>query len=233
MYIDETGTTNLDDTKQPVLTLVAAVVPEGQVSPLAASLRQVALAGLGWVPPDFEFHGQELWAGTKVWAGVDPPQLLAIYHAALALLEQHEVSIAYASIDKPKLKAKYNDPGSAYLLALQFLLQKVHTNWPGTLKVVVADESKEQELHAIKMVADLQTWGSGVVPGPPLPSIIDTLHFVRSEASPGVQIADLVAFVIHRHALGVDKHPNAVANLQQLRSTVGSATRTWREVWPP
>jgi hypothetical protein len=97
--------------------------------------------------------------------------------------------------------------------------------------VLVADEAKEQELRAVKMVADMQEWGGGEVPGRPLQTIIDSLHFVSSHASPGVQMADLVAYVLQRsrHKEG---HPNAQAGLDRLAAVVTARTITWRDVWP-
>lgn len=68
---------------------------------------------------------------------------------------------------KSRLHARHRGAAdaNAYLLALQFLLEKVDALGP-TLKVLVADEAKEQELPAVKMVADMQTWaGGGEVPG--------------------------------------------------------------------
>ena len=53
--------------------------------------------------------------------------------------------------------AGYADP-NAYLLALQFLAEKADAYGSG-LKVLIADEAKEHQLRAIKMVSDLQDWG--------------------------------------------------------------------------
>lgn len=45
----------------------------------------------------------------------------------------------------------------------------------------------------------MQDWGwGGEVPGRQLKTITDSLHFVSSHDSAGVQMADLVAYVIQR-----------------------------------
>jgi hypothetical protein len=234
-YIDETGHSGnrLDDPRQPILTLVAVVINENQVQPLAKSLRDLVFAVLGWRPSGIEVHGQQIWAGTGPWKGIAPERRLASYVDALGLLEKHEALVAHASIDKALLRLRYSEPENPYLLALQFLCEKLNgwaSYWGPVL--LVADESKENELRAIEMVADLQLWGSGVVPGSPLGMIIDTLHFVRSQASPGVQMADLVAFTIHRHRHGVGSHPLAREGLDRLKNLVIDSTVTWRETWP-
>jgi len=52
----------------------------------------------------------------------------------------------------------------------------------------------------VRMVGDMQEWGYAEVPGRRKPtSIIDSLHFVSSRVSPGVEMADLIAYVLHRH----------------------------------
>ncbi len=41
-------------------------------------------------------------------------------------------------------------------------------------KILIADEQKEHQLGAVKMVADLQDWGGGEVPGAKLKTVIDS-----------------------------------------------------------
>lgn len=71
-----------------------------------------------------------------------------------------------------------------------------------------------------------------MVPGRHLNTVIDSMHFVTSHSSPGVQLADLVAFIVQRKWANRDTHPNAVAALDRLYSVVMDHARTWREEWP-
>ena len=152
---------------------------------------------------------------------------------AMAMLEVYDVDVAHASIDKAALHTRYGGDAddNAYRLALQFLLEKVDA-YGSSLKILVADEAKEQKIRAVKMVEGMQdwTWG-GEVPGRQLKTIIDSLHFVSSHDSVGVQMADLVAFVLQRRRRK-EAHPNAQAALDRLSSLVNEHTRTWREPWP-
>lgn len=188
---------------------------------------------LGWRPNGFEFHGSELWDGRGAWADVAIPIRVAAYEELISLLTEFDIVIAHASIHKERLRAKYEGRAdkNAYLLAMQFLLEKVNQNIPG-LKIIVADENKEQQLKAIKLVSDLQDWGTGEVPGRPLPSIIDSLHFVSSKSSPGVQIADAVAFIHQRRSNKWDRDPRSIALMERLFDVISAQTRTWRETWP-
>ena len=233
VYLDETGSVGKGAANQPLLRLVAAIVDESQVIPLGQSMKQIARAHLGGRPAGFEFHGQEMWHAKGCWEGKSPQELLAAYHAVLMLLDGHDVDIAHSAIDKGKLNKKYSGMAdeNAYLLALQFLLEKIDLNMGAGLKIVVADEARQEQLKAINMVADMQEWGSGVVPGRRLDRVVDSLHFVRSDASPGVQMADMVAFAMQRYQRGKD-HPDALKALAQFNGLIAERVRTYRMVWP-
>lgn len=233
VYIDETGSVGKGAKKQPLLTVAAALVPEDKVQPLREHLRQVARDHLGLVPADFELHGNEIWNGTGLWKGKTPDELIAVYEQAIAVLGDLEIDVSWASIDKAKLTKRHGGAadGNAYLLALQFLLEKIDVAYSAN-KILIADEAKEHQLRAISMVADLQDWGGGEVPGRELRTVIDSMHFVSSHASPGVQMADLVAFALQRKWNRWDSHPNAQAAIARIYEQVVERARTWREPWP-
>src|SRR5215469_2006157 len=196
VYIDETGSVGKGAARQPYLILAAVIVPEEKVQPLSFAMREVAFTHLGWLPADFEFHAQEIWQGTGRWSEKTPPELIAAFEAVIDLLESLELTIAHSSINKAELHDRYNGAAdsNAYLLALQFLLEKIDLLGSQN-RIVIADEAKEQQLRAVKMVADMQQWGAGEVPGQTLRTVIDSLHYVQSNASFGVQMADLVAYI--------------------------------------
>lgn len=234
IYIDETGSVGKGAAKQPQLILVAVIVDEDKVQPLGEAMRKVAVEHLELsTTENFEFHGNEIWGGKNRWCQIEPPGLIAAYEAVINLLTILELSVSYATINKEELHQRYSGAadGNSYLLALQFLLEKVDSL--GTKnKIVVADEAKEHQFRAIKMVADMQQWGWGEVPGVQLRTVIDSLHFVQSHASPGVQMADLVAFAIQRFRLKKDTHPDAVAAVARIMEVINNCTPTWRESWP-
>jgi hypothetical protein len=233
VYIDETGSVGKGAAKQPYLTLAAVLIPEDKVRPLSQAMRSVASDHLGWLPSEFEFHGHQIWGGTGYWSEKEPPELIAAFEAAINLLESLDLLVAHSSINKAELHIKYNGAAdaNAYLLALQFLLEKIDT-FGIQNRIVIADEAKEHQLRAIKMVADMQQWGGGEVPGRTLTTIIDSLHYVQSNASYGVQMADLVAYILQRAQRNREHHPNATAALARIRDKITSRTVTWREPWP-
>ena len=77
------------------------------------------------------------------------------------------------------------------------------------------------------MVAEMQEWEGGEVPGRQLRTIIDTLHFVSSHDSAGVQMADLVAYIIQRRR-SAEGHPDVQAALNRFIILVNDHTHTWR-----
>lgn len=232
VYIDETGSAGKGAKKQPLLTLAAVLVDEEKVQPLVKAFRQVAWDHLGWVPANFELHGYEIWSGVGHWKDKTYEERIAVFEQALSVLGDLEIAVAFSSIHKERLHERYSGrrDGSAYLLALQFLLEKI--DMLQGLKILIADEAKEHELRAITMVADLQDWGGGEVPGHQLRTVIDSMHFVSSQASAGVQLADLVAFVLQRKWNGRDTHPGAVAAVQRWYTVIDDHALTWREPWP-
>lgn len=233
VYIDETGSVGKGAKEQSLLTLMAVMVDEAEVQPLARRLKQIAKKHLGGYPENFEFHGNEVWGGKGFWAGRSHGDLIAAYEDVISVIKELDLDLARASIHKARLHERYGGKvdKDAYRLALQFLLEKID-RYAGTKKILIADEAKEQRLKAIKMVADLQDWGAGVVPGRELVNVIDSLHFVESDASPGVQLADMAAFAFQRHANRRDSHPDAQSAIERIFNVIEGQTRTWREVWP-
>jgi len=223
-YIDETGHTGdrLDDPDQQLLILAAVMVEDLQVQPLARSMRSLA-AEFGVR----ELHGYDMFHGKNGWAGVSTEVRISACGRALDFLKAHECKVTHATIDKFELSVQYADPVSPYLLGLQFLCEKVEKRASGELVLAVADEAKEHEVRAIGLVSEMQEWGVGVIPGHQLDHIIDSLHFVDSEANPGVQLADLVA-----HALGQsqrhDNHPKALPVIQAHMWTISARVTYYR-----
>lgn len=144
-------------------------------------------------PADLEFHGSVLWNAGDHWSKMEPRELLAVYKDVIDLLEVHDVDVSHASIGRTRLHAMYDGGAdkNAYLLALQFMFEKIDRCYPGTLKILIADEQKEHQLRAMKMVKDMQIYGLGEVPGFPIKTIIDSIHFVDSAQSPGIQMVDI------------------------------------------
>lgn len=242
-YVDESGNTGrrLDDPDQPVHWLVAVLVPEDQVLPLAHAVE--ALLSLSRSDAKLpELHGADLFGGKNDWQGVQPAERVRIYDSALALLAQHGCVVAHSSIDKTKLSDSIAGRTTPHLLALQFLVEKLDAFLRSQADpmrqraLLVADETDEHEAFAIGMVAGMQATGAGIVPGRIIGQVIDTVHFVRSDVNRGVQLADLVAYALNRVSkstgTGAPVRRGDAALIEMCRNHVWPLVRTYRQRWP-
>lgn len=241
-YLDETGNTGskLDDPQQPLHLLVGLLVPEEHIMALDAAMRLLISRQRGTPGSNLvELHGAQLFSGDGPWRGIPPVERIAVYHEALDLLAIADIAVAYASIDKRALAAKYSSPDPPHLLAFNFLAEKIDKyllGQPDALRqraILIADETKEHEDLAIDLVRTMQATGNPLG-GRMLQRIIDTVHFVKSEQSPGVQLADLVAYAIGRvERVGASPSKAGDQALNNLFQTlIWPRVRTWREPWP-
>jgi hypothetical protein len=126
----------------------AVADPRDQVQPLSEAFRQIAWKHLQWTPSNFELHGNEVWNGKNHWEGKTPDELIAVYEDSIGVLAQLDIDVAYASIHKERLHARHGGAAdnNAYLLALQFLLEKIERSYSRN-KILIADEQKEHQLR--------------------------------------------------------------------------------------
>lgn len=242
-YLDESGNTGrrLDDPDQPIHWLVAVLVPEDKVLPLAHAVEALLSVRRsdGLLP---ELHGSELFGGNGDWRGVSPEDRINIYQGALELLRDHDCVVAHSSIDKAKLTPSTAGRTTPHLLALQFLIEKLDAflvSQSDPLRqraLLVADETNEHEAYAIGMVAGMQASGTGIVHGRIIGRVIDTVHFVKSDVNRGVQLADLVAYGLNRITRSAPKGALLSRGDTALRDMfdahVWPLVRTYRQRWP-
>jgi hypothetical protein len=215
-YANESGSTGTApaDPRQPYHALVAMMVREDGALDLALAVKALvaeyvprrlsfrALRGDEPVVP--ELRGADLFGHAKVWAHLDTKACNDVYRRALALLPQHGCELAYVRIDREALDAQHRDPYRHHVLALQLLAHKLD-EWLGTQSdpllrrgLLVVAQTHHDEDFAVGLVANVPRWGSSIGPQRKLTRIVDTVHFVRSIDNPGVQLADLVAYALHR-----------------------------------
>ena len=151
-----------------------------------------------------ELRGADLFGNAGVWGQLDTKACNDLYRRAVDLLPQHGCELADVRIDREALDAQHRDPHRHHLLALQFLAEELDA-WLGTQRdplrqraLLVAAQTHHDDDFAIGLVANVQKWGSSIGPQRKLTRIVDTVHFVRSIDNPGVQLADLVAYALHR-----------------------------------
>ena len=236
VYIDETISHDAQSGLARFLLIVGLVVHEDSVRPLAEKLTSIAWKQLGSLPDGFEFHATDIWGGKGVWSNKAPEDLLDVFNDLIGVFEELNLHICTSTIDLPRLNLKYGGVYDAndYLLGIQFMLEKLNRyDSRKPLRILIADRKKEHELKAIRLVSDMQ-WApyQGTVPGAKLDTIIDSIHYVDSENSAGVQLADAIAFLLQRNAWNGAEHPNAKSKLTSLVNRITSRRPTYRSPWP-
>lgn len=123
-------------------------------------------------------------------------------------MEAVDATVIHASIDKPNLaELEYQDP-NPHLIALQFLTEKLERWMRGRQHelsqtvLLVADENHEQEQFSIDLIHQMPAsggpigeWTSLAIP---LDHFVDSVYFAQSNQNRGIQLADLVAFLLNR-----------------------------------
>lgn len=249
-YLDESGNTGfrLDDTNQPFHVIAAVIVREDRVREMTSQLDYLA-SQAPTLEPLTEYRGSELFGGSGNWKGVAPTQRIEEYAKALAVLGKVEAGVVYSSINKPALEKKqYNPKPNPHLIALQFLIEKLE-KWikgPDIQKdvlsqraLLVADENHEQEQYSIDLISEMQAAGGpiGAIYGLDITPdhLVDTIYFDRSERNRGIQLADLVAYILNRHQKARQCPGTYLweATINKLMlDNVSGQLRTWREPWP-
>ena len=191
--------------------------------------------------PLIEYHGDQLFHGSGPWRDTPPRLRISEYAKALAVMGGVDASVAHASINKPLLVGDQ----TPHLLALQFLTEKIEhwlrsqTDELSQRALLVADHNHEHDQYAFDLIQRMQT-GGGPIGGHrglnvSLDHIVDGVYFAHSERSWGIQLADLVAFVLNRSARirrspGDPRSDHAIRMLR--REHISPQLRTWRELWP-
>ena len=241
-YLDESGNTGrrLDDPHQPVHFIAAVIVREDRVGEMAERLQELADRA-PIAERLIEYHGDELFHGTGPWRGVAPRIRVREYAKALSVMSHVQASVAHASINKPGLA----DGQNPHLLALQFLTEKIE-RWLKSQShelsqraLLVADQNHEHDQYAFDLIQEMQSGGGPVGGGRglniPLDHIVDGVYFARSERSWGIQLADLVAFILNRsERIGRNPgNPRSDAAVKMLRREhITPQVKTWRQLWP-
>lgn len=240
-YLDESGNTggNLYDADQPFHLIAAVMAPEDQVQDLSEAFHRL---------PAFteeprligELRGADLFSGRGPWKGFSPSERIDTYRGALGLLGQHGAFVAHASIDKWALRqSASSEPRMPHLLALRFLAEEIESYLKQQLDplkqrtLLIADETHEHEEYALGLVTQMQAGSPSSDGDPTLTRIVDQVHFVRSETSPGVQLADLAAFVLTRRKRFPTSslRPSDIA-IARLAEIVDNRVVASRDTWP-
>jgi hypothetical protein len=204
-YMDEAGNTgrNLHDSAQPVHLILTLVVDESRVNDLHEHIRAVGARHCPDVcaDPAFEFHGYDLFGGDGPFEGMSPAKRIEIYGDVLDCIRRVDAKVIIRGVYKPGLAARYANPFHPHDVALMFTIESVErlAREHDRRVLLVADEAREIEDGALRDLANYQqmgtTWGWNTEQ---IDHVVDTIHFVRSETNPAIQLADCAMFIAAR-----------------------------------
>lgn len=214
-YIDESGNTGTKhDVNEPIHWLAAVGISASAVKAIENQMLSLALK---YFPgrarrPDFEFHGSDLFSGRGECNGIAPAQRIKVYEEMMQLLSNYDCVLFIRGIDKQlhqqRAREKSYIPEHPHQLASRYLFERID-EWLQNQQVngqeplyglLVADEQKEVERDAVKNFASWREWGTQRgYRARNIDFLIDTIHYVPSQDSWLIQLADCVVFLRNRY----------------------------------
>jgi hypothetical protein len=209
IYLDEAGNTGsrLDDPDQPIHVVGAIIIAdkdwlaiEEVFNGLVARLIPKKLERRG-----FEFHAADLFFGHgffEAWSNDDRNGLV---NEVLDIVTGNKLPIIYGAVNKPEFQKKYRRPSAPHDVAFLFAAERVE-RWfkkeaGDAVGMFIADETKaDKDMKAsLPQYRELISFGGR---GDRLEHIIETIHFAASTETYGIQLADLVSYLIKRKLMG-------------------------------
>lgn len=136
------------------------------------------------------------------WSKSTHAQSIDVFDQALALLQQHSVEVIARGARLPPFQRQHGNTASPYVWEFSNLLERLNERLKdrGDYGIVIADQQAQYRQRLQRNLADGRENGTGGYRNQKLTRILDTAHFVDSQQSPMVQLADLVAFIMRRRA---------------------------------
>ena len=171
-----------------------------------------------------EVHAKELWRGKGPWERISERDRFGMIQGLIQDIANIDFDLFFIGINKEKMAQRYSEPVPPHELALKFLLEALDRKLElaGDHALVVCDEigsSTEQNRYREQLREYRKFGTSGSIPRK-LNQIADTLHFVPSEQSYGIQTIDILTFT-HRRRI-VNSHPSSAEKnvMTSMRSLV-------------
>lgn len=216
-YVDESH-------NKSIYWLVGLVCPEHTITSLTNALdtvaRKAAEAYVG-VRERAELHGHDVFHGKGDWSALEkmPRARIGVYNAAFGAIADHDVDILLRGVNTERLRHRYGYSRHPHDVTLEHLLERLDENaalrHDGQPMLVIADEIDRSDIHR----GNLWRFQRGATSGyrsRQLTHIVDTMHFVPSDASRLVQAADLIVFLKRRRHADLDTDPRATRANERL-----------------
>lgn len=209
-YIDESGTSD-----EPYAIMAAVIVNSQRMGVTKEDWKEL-LVLLSKIRGKIvkEFHTKEFYAGKGIWSGTDGKMRSAVISAILDWLGTRKHKVSFCAVDKARFlrdrdaNEKLRDIGTPWcMLGLHQILsiQKAHA--PQGAKgntIFVFDEKLEEKDRIIQLVTSLPQWTDSYYDKTKkqkqIDMMVDVPYFGDSEKVHLLQTADLIAYILRRHA---------------------------------
>ena len=184
-----------------------------------------------------EFHGSEIFSGSQKWRGLNLGQRFrfSIFNDVFNCVASEDCTVIYQGIDTKRLTERYPLPENPHYLVLKFLLEKVdkHLAKNNEFGIVICDSnsSNADKARYRDMLREIRSIGTGGIFPHRITRIVDTLHFVDSSDSRGIQAIDMATFVHRRRSIHKNKSHDENIFLDSLWSLLEPITQQpfiWR-----
>lgn len=204
---DESGNTgwNLDSLDQPIHFLLAPGIHEDKTREIDLALFRIAL---DYFPrearnSDFEFHGGDIYRGEGYFNALAGADRLRIYARLAQVIVDFELAVFAEGIDKRRLKAGSANPAHPYNLAFLYLVERLEEfleeQHPPANGLIFADENRERDRSIISDFDSFKEYGTVLgYKQREIKRLLDTVHFVKSQDSRLIQLADCGSYLVYR-----------------------------------
>ncbi|HET7676948.1 MAG TPA: DUF3800 domain-containing protein [Candidatus Limnocylindrales bacterium] len=210
-YLDESG-----NGTEPVLVLACVAVDAQRMHRTKAGWEELFVELSGLAPtPVRELKSSDLYGGRKQWRRVRGEDRAAAIEAVLTWLVRRRHRVYFTGVDKAAFEtarrdssavASLRDPWCAAAMHVVLQLQKDGRGKrvPKGHHALFFDAQEQHEEHLAKLTKEPPAWTDDYYARarrePPLSRLVDSPYFANSRHVLLLQIADLLAFVLRRHA---------------------------------
>ncbi len=216
------------------LTLTA----EG-IKNLSSALQSVIDDFSSKVPPAAELHGYQVFHSKDDWAELYPRESIQVFASVFEAISTHAEAVIIRGINGKRLRerqrvAQYPKNHTPEHQALIHILQCINQGAENEQKntLIIADMIGDRDANR-QHLRDFQQRGTpGSYLNSTLDRIVDTIHFVPSHQSRGIQAIDMVLYIYNRRRrLNPKTHPRERKALEMLWNKLEFVLRDVRD-WP-
>lgn len=209
-YLDESGTGS-----EPYAVMVGVIVDGSRMQVTKDDWRALLRALSKIVgKPVKEFHTKDFYSGNSYWRELSGDKRSQIISEILEWLKTRKHKVSFSAVEKKKYFAnckehdKLKEIGSLWcMLGLHQILslQKAHQSQGAKgYTVFIFDEKLEERERIVDLVSSMPEWTdtyySKKKKHERLHKVVDVPYFGNSEKVHLLQIADLLAYILRRHA---------------------------------